>query len=77
MLNPSVEVHSRFTVARDVRELHALAIKPVIELLQSTPHGIHVGIDGWTSPNVYSILGVTVRFWHVDQIRSFILDFIK
>ena len=38
---------------------------------------IHLGFDGWTSPNVISFLGVVVHITHKAQLRSFILDFIK
>ena len=38
---------------------------------------IHLGFDGWTSPNVISFLGVVVHLTNEGQLRSFILDFIS
>lgn len=46
-------------------------------LFQSLPCRLHICVDGWTSPNVLSFLGITVH-WHWDgEIRHVILDFIR
>jgi hypothetical protein len=37
---------------------------------------VHIGFDGWTSPNVISFLGVVVHYAHEGKMRSFLLDFI-
>jgi Na+-transporting NADH:ubiquinone oxidoreductase subunit NqrA len=38
---------------------------------------LHIGVDGWTSPQAISFLGITVH-WVVDgKVSSIILDFVK
>jgi hypothetical protein len=44
--------------------------------LKEYPGRIHVGFDGWTSPNVISFLGVVVHIAHEGQLQSFLLDFL-
>ena len=45
--------------------------------LQSIEHRLHIELDGWTAPNVFSFLGVTVRYFETGHIRGFVLDFVK
>ena len=44
--------------------------------LKQYPGHIHIGFDGWTSPNVISFLGVVVHTAHEGLLQSFLLDFI-
>ena len=44
---------------------------------QAYPGKIHIGIDGWTSPNTFSYLGIMVHHAVEGHIQEFILDFIK
>ena len=45
--------------------------------MKAYPGKLHIGSDGWSSPNVVAFLGVTVH-WIVDcKMVSTILDFIK
>lgn len=37
----------------------------------------HIGLDGWSSPNAISFLGVVVYFLHEGEMKSIILDFIR
>ncbi|KAF6747489.1 hypothetical protein DFP72DRAFT_784107, partial [Ephemerocybe angulata] len=59
---PKVKMPSRMTIARDTKEIHQLTKEHIVEMLQEHPGKIHVGADGWTSPNVYSFLGVTIHW---------------
>ena len=43
---------------------------------QKYPGQIHVGFNRWTSPNIFSFLGVVVHTAVEGKLRSFILDFI-
>jgi len=43
---------------------------------QARPGKVHIAVDGWTSPNVYSFLGITVHFVKDAKMHSFILDFV-
>ena len=46
-------------------------------LLQELPGAIHICLDGWTSPNVISFLGVTAHWHDAGEIKHIILDFIQ
>ncbi|KDQ05969.1 hypothetical protein BOTBODRAFT_94603, partial [Botryobasidium botryosum FD-172 SS1] len=37
---------------------------------------LHIGVDGWSSPNTISFLGVTLHFHHEGAMRRLILDFL-
>lgn len=44
---------------------------------QDYPGKLHIGLDGWTSPNVILFLGVVVYLVHDGAMTSMILDFLK
>lgn len=77
MLDGSVDIPSRITVSRDVREIFGMARKQVGKILREYPGRLHLALDGWTSPNVYSFLGVTVHRVVNGKMSQFILDFIR
>ncbi|KDQ05752.1 hypothetical protein BOTBODRAFT_90260, partial [Botryobasidium botryosum FD-172 SS1] len=37
---------------------------------------LHIGIDGWSSPNTISFLGVMLHFHHKGAMHHLILDFL-
>ncbi|OJT13582.1 hypothetical protein TRAPUB_9870 [Trametes pubescens] len=77
MLYAKVELPSRVTLSRDVQMITLDGKIRVIAFLSSLPGKIHICVDGWTSPNVLSFLGVTAH-WHRDgAIEHIILDFIR
>ncbi|OJT08548.1 hypothetical protein TRAPUB_554 [Trametes pubescens] len=77
MLYAKVELPSRVTVSRDVQMIMLDGKIRVIAFLSSLPCKIHICVDGWTSPNIMSFLGVTAH-WHRDgEIEHIILDFIR
>ena len=49
----------------------------VLTEMQKLPGKHHIGLDGWSSPNGISYLGVVVYFLHDGKLKSIILDFIK
>ncbi|THH15466.1 hypothetical protein EUX98_g9461 [Antrodiella citrinella] len=77
MLHSKVEIPSAQTVSRDIREIFSLSREYVAKQLQDFPGRLHLGIDGWTSPNVLSFLGITVHYVVDAEMRTFILDFVK
>ncbi len=77
MLDPTIEVHSRQSVARDISDMFERSHVVIAIHLQSIRHRLHIGLDGWTSPNVFSFLGVTVRYFEKEGIHGFVLDFVK
>ena len=46
-------------------------------IYQNIPGKIHICVDGWTSPNVISFLGVTAHWHEGGKVKHIILDFIK
>ncbi|TDL15707.1 hypothetical protein BD410DRAFT_732286 [Rickenella mellea] len=52
MLCSKVDLPSRFTVSRDIKEIFAMSCVAVAKLLTNTPRSLHAGINGWTSPNI-------------------------
>jgi hypothetical protein len=48
-----------------------------LNIVKSYSGKLHIGVDGWTSPNIFSFLGVVVYMVKEGKIRSHILDFIK
>ena len=77
MLCPTVKIHSPQTVSRDISDMYEQSCLVVALHLQSVKHRLHLTLDGWTSPNVFSFLGVTVRYFEKSDICSFVLDFVK
>lgn len=81
-LNNKVEVPSRFTVSRDVKEIFDMSRVKVAAILkvralifcfdltlispQAHPGKLHLCADGWTSPNVISFIGLTVHWAGTD-----------
>ncbi|PIL27248.1 hypothetical protein GSI_10392 [Ganoderma sinense ZZ0214-1] len=77
MLYARVEIPSRVTISRDLKDIFEDSCARVKTKLQSVPGKIHICMDGWTSPNVISYLGVTAHWHEQGQIQHIILDFIK
>ena len=49
----------------------------VITRFQAHSGKLHLCVDGWTSPNVISFIGLTVHWAADGVIKSMILDFVK
>ncbi|GJF00030.1 hypothetical protein PsYK624_163070 [Phanerochaete sordida] len=77
MLNSKVEVPHPTTISRDIREIFEITRRAVGKMLQAHPGRLHLCLDGWTSPNVISFLGITVHLVRGAKAESFILDFVK
>ena len=77
MLDPTVKVHSHQTVSRDISDMYERSRTVIAHHLRSVKHRLHLTLDGWTSPNVFSFLGVTVRYFEEGDIHGFVLDFVK
>ncbi|KAF6750849.1 hypothetical protein DFP72DRAFT_766952, partial [Ephemerocybe angulata] len=46
------QLQSRVTLSSDVVEIHGMAKSHIQGIIRALPGKIHVGADGWTSPNV-------------------------
>ena len=58
----ATEIHSCQTVACDISDMYERSRHVIALHLQSIKHWLHITLDGWTSPNVFSFLGVTVQY---------------
>ncbi|KAI1787521.1 hypothetical protein LXA43DRAFT_857178, partial [Ganoderma leucocontextum] len=62
MLYRRAEIPSRISVSRDIQHLLEHSRGHLIAQLVSLPGKIHLCVDGWTSPNFMSFLGVTAHW---------------
>ena len=77
MLNPLIKIHSHQTVSRDISDMYHHSHMAIALHLQSVKQCLHLALDGWTAPNVYSFLGVMVQYFEDSKLCSFVLDFVK
>ena len=77
MLNPVVKIHSHQTVSHNISDMYHCSHTTIALYLQSIKQRLHIALDGWTAPNVFSFLGVTVQYFDEGQIHSLVLDFVK
>lgn len=74
MFNQGVAIPSDTTVSRDIWRIYELSKVHVKEFLAQVPGKKHLSMDGWSSPNILSILGVTVTYLHSDEVKTVTLD---
>ncbi|KAF8576131.1 hypothetical protein K439DRAFT_1623073 [Ramaria rubella] len=72
-----MEVLSAHTLFQDVQEVFAISQWEVRHVLQAYDGKLHLGVDGWAAPNVFSFLGVTVTHCITGDLITMILDFIR
>ncbi|KAA1476558.1 hypothetical protein DENSPDRAFT_785281 [Dentipellis sp. KUC8613] len=81
MLYNKVEVPSDKTVSRDVKEIFTITKTSVATMLQVTikqyPGRLHIGVDSWSSPNLFSFLGIIIYLILHGNMTAMILDFIR
>jgi hypothetical protein len=77
MLHGRVEIPHPITISRDVKEIFTLSKIHVARVLGDYKVRVHIGVDGWTSPNIFSFLGITAHRVVDGRINSCILDFVK
>ncbi|KAF8587498.1 hypothetical protein K439DRAFT_1337987, partial [Ramaria rubella] len=71
MLFDPVAVPSAHTVSRDVQEIF------VISQHEAYDGKLHLRVDGWAVPNIFSFLGITVTRCVSEDLITMILDFIR
>lgn len=93
MLYAKVEVPHPTTLSHDIREIFKISreqlsltlevrdscvmYSPLLTIPQKHDGKFHLCLDGWSSPNVISFLGVTAQRVVESKLQRFILDFIK
>ncbi|KAF8574611.1 hypothetical protein K439DRAFT_1371925, partial [Ramaria rubella] len=75
MLYEPVEIPSAHTLSWDVQEV--FAVYTDLYITQEYPGKLHLGIDGWAAPNIFSFLGITVTCCLGASFVTMILDFIR
>lgn len=77
MLNSNVNIPSHQTVARDIQRVYSISKKAVKQVIAEASGCTHEMLDGWSSPNVLSILGLTTTFMHNEEMKTIVLDCYK
>lgn len=76
-LNPLATLPSRHTVSRDVQLIHKMTKAALIKRLGQSKSRVHVIVDGWTSPNTISYLGVVIQHVVDGAIETRYLDYVR
>ncbi|KLO05281.1 hypothetical protein SCHPADRAFT_839604, partial [Schizopora paradoxa] len=80
MLYAKVEVPSARTISCDIHEIFDMSKLNLVTLLKvrcAYPGKVHIGLDGWMSPNVYSFFDIVMYLLRDDEPILMVLDFIK
>ncbi|QRW00786.1 hAT family dimerization protein [Ceratobasidium sp. AG-Ba] len=76
MLRPGTTLPSPITVSRDMQVIYANSANGVKEYFKNIRGALHFAIDGWTSPQSSSFLGLVV-IWHSEgRLWRSILEFV-
>ncbi|QRV77423.1 hAT family dimerization protein [Ceratobasidium sp. AG-Ba] len=76
MLRPGTILPSLMTVSQDMQVIYATSAEGVKEYFKNTRSALHFAIDGWTSPQSLSFLGLVVIWYSEGKVWRSILEFI-
>lgn len=77
MFNQGVVIPSDTTVRRDIQRVYDVAKVHVKQLIAAAPGKKHQLLDGWSSPNVISILGNCLVLMIGSEMKTIVLDVYK
>lgn len=77
MMNANVTIPGRKTVSRDIKAVYKISKVHVKRIIAEALGRMHEMMDGWSSPNVLSILGVATTFMKDNEMITIVLDCIK
>lgn len=77
MLHASVSIPSARTVTRDIMRVFDFSKAHVIKTLAAAPGRKHTMLDGWSSPNVLSVLGIMVTYFDGEKMVTTTLDCVR
>ncbi|KAF8580011.1 hypothetical protein K439DRAFT_1236255, partial [Ramaria rubella] len=77
MLFEPAQIPSPHSLSQDVQEAFDISRVQVAQVLQAYEGKLHLGVDGWAAPNVFSYLGVTVTRCSAGDLITMVLDFIR
>ena len=70
MLLSTIETHSCQTMTCNISNMCGRSHVAIT-------HCLHIALNGWTSPNVFSFVSVTIQYFERGVIHGFVLDFVK
>ncbi|CAE6424423.1 unnamed protein product [Rhizoctonia solani] len=76
LLHPDAIVPTPQTLSSDLTYIYDIASIQICEVFMEMGSGVHLAIDGWSSPLTASFLGIVVFWWDGAQIYRSILEFI-
>ncbi|CAI2201446.1 3533_t:CDS:2, partial [Funneliformis geosporum] len=66
------------TIKSDISKLFKEYQEKIKKILQDVSGKISFTIDGWTSPNILSFLGITCHYIDADwKVQNILLDFVS
>ncbi|EEB99961.1 hypothetical protein MPER_00223, partial [Moniliophthora perniciosa FA553] len=77
MCYSKVDIVHPMTLLRDCRDVHKLCKATIVTILKSHNGRLHIAVDGWLSPNKYSILGLVCIHYVQPRIEAFTLAFVR
>ena len=70
MFNPKAELPSATTISRDVKEFHKIGQANLKTFIKTLPGAVHITLDGWSSPNTISYLGIVLLYLDPQAITE-------
>lgn len=77
MMNANVVIPGRKLVSRDIKAVYKISKAHVKRIIAATPGRLHEMMDGWSSPNVLSVLGVAATFMKDNEMITIVLDCLR
>ncbi|KAG8933501.1 hypothetical protein FRC01_008781 [Tulasnella sp. 417] len=74
LLNPDASIPSAKTVSRDTQKLWTFTSTQLAAYFSTYTGVIHVAVDGWTSPIIFSYMGIVVIWYANGKIWRATLD---
>nr|GAT45036.1 predicted protein [Mycena chlorophos] len=75
-LQPNVHVPSDNTVGRDIKQILKIMQPHIIQIFKDHDGVFHAMLDGWTSANVLSIVGLVLQWVDDNQLRNVLIEMI-
>src|ERR1700761_7538856 len=75
-LQPNVHVPSNQTVGRDIKLVVKMTKPELIKLFAQHRGVFHAVVDGWTSANVLSMVGLEVQYVVENRLKQVLIDMI-
>ncbi|KAF8584357.1 hypothetical protein K439DRAFT_1346259, partial [Ramaria rubella] len=73
MLYEPAQIPSPCTLSRDIQEAFDISC---VQVARAYEGKLHLRVNGWVAPNVFSYLGVTVTRCSAGDLITMVLDFI-